>query len=77
MIEVQYPRGEDMEPQIQGPLLAAIEAAAARGPVAILFRVSDELPRVKLEVPTLWLGVVGRAASCACSRWRSSPAPRA
>lgn len=61
LIEVQYPRGDDMDPALQGPLLAAVEAMAARGPVAILFRVSDALPKVKLEVPTFWLGVVGRS----------------
>ncbi|HEY3448535.1 MAG TPA: hypothetical protein VGK67_19420 [Myxococcales bacterium] len=58
---VAYEDPRNMAPDLQGPLIAAMEKAAARGPIGVCFRVSDSIPVVKLEVPSFWLGITGRS----------------
>lgn len=58
---VAYEDPKNMAPELQGPLVEAMEKAAARGPVGVCFRVGDSIPSVKLDVPAFWLGITARS----------------
>ena len=62
MFVVTYRVSGDLHPAAQGPLIAAVEAALAKGPVVIVFEVGSLVRSVDLSVPTFWLDVTGRLA---------------
>ncbi|MGC4115703.1 MAG: hypothetical protein QM765_14095 [Myxococcales bacterium] len=64
---VMYEDPANMNPNRQGALVAALEKAALRGRTGLCFRVSDTIPRVRLEVPSFWLGITARADLNLCA----------
>jgi hypothetical protein len=57
---VTYRVAAELLPEAQTPLVAALDVAAQRGPVGIVFEVGDAVTTVDLSVPTFWLDVTSR-----------------
>jgi hypothetical protein len=56
VVEVHYEVEADLEPACQGPLVAGLRAATARGPTALLFEV--KVVKVSAAVANFWVDVV-------------------
>jgi len=52
---VQYGADEDLRPERQGPLVAALRDASRHGPLAVVFVVGAAVRIVSMSVPTFWL----------------------
>jgi hypothetical protein len=67
LFRVHYRTGADLNPELQQPLVAAVEAASKNGPTAITFVLEAAIRSVELSVPTFWLGVTSRAELRLCA----------
>jgi hypothetical protein len=57
LFRVEYLRGEDLKPELQQPLLAALRAEPPGQALGILFVLGPGVRTVDLSVPSFWLGV--------------------